>query len=199
MDGPKIQVARQKRTIDDSPPDEVEEFDAIVQNEITVKPSNPMRYTSTHPDRQGTDAESCSVMRREESLALGEGRPSLTRSERQRETFEHQRCILHNGRDHSREDHVADRGFHSRHPHNLVYTPVPISKAVQIRDVQECSGQRVWKKDTNATMIWSKEKCEQDVINESRANHRKVHFATMLDFCHLKHSELADMQKQRET
>ena len=37
----------------------------------------------------------------------------------------------------------------------------------------------------------SKGKCHQDVINEARVNNRKVHFAKLMDSCHLKHAEAA--------
>ena len=33
---------------------------------------------------------------------------------------------------------------------------------------------------------------KRDVINEVRANNRQVHFATLMDLCHLKHEQLAE-------
>ena len=45
---------------------------------------------------------------------------------------------------------------------------------------------------TFPTWTASKVKCKQDVINEARANNRQVQFATLMDFGHLKHEELAE-------
>ena len=69
----------------------------------------------------------------ERPLALSEGRLSLSlpRRERQIKAFESKRCILHKGRNHSHEDFVADQGFHSWHPSNLVHTRVPSSNATK--------------------------------------------------------------------
>ena len=62
----KLHVRR--RNVDDNCPGEVEEFDAMVQNarkkpHFPVENRDAMRHTSAHPDRRGTDAESCGVKR----------------------------------------------------------------------------------------------------------------------------------------
>ena len=57
--------------------------------------------------------------------------------------LESQRCGLHRGRNHSHEDHVVDREFHSWHHLNLAHTTVPISKAMSIPAAKKCSGQRM--------------------------------------------------------
>ena len=64
MDKTNIQAARLKMYVRDILPDEVEEFDAKKEAGYSSGTSSAMRYTSTHPHRLDTDAESCSVQRR---------------------------------------------------------------------------------------------------------------------------------------
>ena len=68
LDKPRIQAARQMKNIHDFP-DEAGEFDAVCserqkEDGDSSGASNAMRFTSTHPDRQGTGAEGCRVKRR---------------------------------------------------------------------------------------------------------------------------------------
>ena len=61
IEQPKIQAARQSTEIHDVPPYEVREFDATIlecQKEagVSSETSTAMRYTSTHPHRQDTNA-----------------------------------------------------------------------------------------------------------------------------------------------
>ena len=107
---------------------EVEEFDATVQNakkklEVPVERAMPyvkqIRIPTANAPTQKVAVSNKGARR---PVALSEGRPSLTRRRisRQLAAFESQRCILHKVRDHSHEDHVADRGFHSWHHRNLI-------------------------------------------------------------------------------
>ena len=133
---PRRQAARHKRATHDNPPDEVEEFDTMIQNarmklEFPVEPSMPC-VTRIHIPTAKTQTQrvASKVGGRRPPAALSEGRLCLTRRERLCKAFESQRCILHKGRNHSHKDHVADGRFHSRHHCNLVHTFVLFSKAM---------------------------------------------------------------------
>ena len=39
---------------------------------------------------------------------------------------------------------------------------------------------------------------KQDVINEAKVNNGKVHFATLINLCHLEHPELAGHVRKNE-
>ena len=84
--------------------------------------------------RQDTDAESRSVKRRREEIpALSEERLSMTNRQRQKlQRWNPKGVVFTEGRNHSHEDHVADREFHSWHHLNLAHTTVPISKTMSI-------------------------------------------------------------------
>ena len=66
--------------------------------------SNAMRYSCPAKTPRQKAALSKGGRR---PVALSEERSSLTR-ERQIQAFAYQRCVLHERRDHSHEDHVAD-------------------------------------------------------------------------------------------
>ena len=121
IEKPKIQASRPTRKIHDSPPDDVEQINAIIQS--AKKEAGDSSGTSKPCDTQvriptaKTPTKEVAVSKEggTRSQALREGRHSLTEGEWQTKTFEFQRCMLHRGRNHSHEDHVAARGFHSWH------------------------------------------------------------------------------------
>ena len=135
---PEKQAARQKMEIHDSPPDEVEEFDAIIETarkklEFPVEPVMPcVTLVRIYTAKAQTHKVAVSKEGGRRPLALSQRIPSLTRREREIKAFESPRCILHNGRNCSHEDHVADRRCHSWHLHFLVHTIVPTSNAMTI-------------------------------------------------------------------
>ena len=63
MNQPKFQAARQINKIHDIPPFLRHCSNRQKEGRDFNGTSNAMRYTSTHPDRQGTDSESCSQVK----------------------------------------------------------------------------------------------------------------------------------------
>ena len=81
----RIQVARQKRKIHDILPDEVEEFDAVIQNARKKFTFPWKQQCPLHPYRQDTNTKSCSVKTRRRI----ERRATLSdKGERQIQAFE---------------------------------------------------------------------------------------------------------------
>ena len=74
-------------------------------------------------------------------------------------------------------DHVANNGFHSWHHYHLVHTPVPIPKAMRIA-AAKASEDREWTIVKNL-QAWneSKVRSKDEVIAETTANNKTVHFA----------------------
>ena len=57
--------------------------------------------------------------------------------------------------------------------------------------MQSCSGHKEWKKlETIPAWDVTKVRSKKEVIKEAQKNNNKVHFASLMDFCHLKNSEL---------
>ena len=142
IEKPKIQAAYHKRK--HLRFSEVEQFDAIIQSArkkpiIPVEQAMPcITQVSIPTARTPTQEVAVSSAGRRDPSALSEKRHTLTQRQRQIEASESRRCILHTGRDHSHEDHVADRSYHLWQDSNLVHTLVPISKAIENSGSKDC-------------------------------------------------------------
>ena len=87
------------------------------------------------------------------------------------------------------EDHIARRGDNSPQHYNFVHKFVPMpqamkipaAKAAVVKEWEELEKIPAW----NLTKVRSK----SEVINETRTG-RKVHFASLIDLCHLETAEL---------
>ena len=82
------------------------------------------------------------------------------------------------------EDHVAGKGDNSLQVHKFIPMPqamkIPAAKAAV--DKEKMENISAW----NLTKVRSK----KEVIDEARTKGAKVHFASLMDICHLKNAEL---------
>ena len=88
------------------------------------------------------------------------------------------------------EDHIAGKGDNSLQQYNLVHKFIPMPPAMKIH-AAEAAVEKEWEKlekipAWNLTKVRSKKK----VIGEARTSGAKVHFASLMDICHLKNAEL---------
>ena len=88
------------------------------------------------------------------------------------------------------EDHIAGKGENSLQHYNLVHKFIPMPQAMKIPAAKgavdkECE-QLVKISAWNLTKVRSK----KVVIDEARTNGAQVHFASLMDICHLKNAEL---------
>ena len=84
------------------------------------------------------------------------------------------------------EDHIAGRGDNSLQHYNLIHMPqamkIPAAKAAVDKEWEKLEKIPAW----DLTKVRSK----SEVIDEARKEGRKVHFASLMDLCHLKNAEL---------
>ena len=84
------------------------------------------------------------------------------------------------------EDHIARRGYNSLQHYNLVHKfiamKIPAAKAAVDKEREKLEKISAW----NLTKVRSK----KDVIDEARTSGAIVHFASLMDICHLKNAEL---------
>ena len=88
------------------------------------------------------------------------------------------------------EDHVAGKGDnsvqHYKLVHNFILMPqamkIPAAKAAVDKEWEKLEKISAW----NLTKVRSK----SEVIDEARTSGIKVHFALLMDICHLKNAEL---------
>ena len=88
------------------------------------------------------------------------------------------------------EDHIAGKGNNSQQHYNLVLKfilmpqgmKIPAAKAAVDKELEKLKKISAW----NLTKVRSK----KEVIDEARTSGAKVHFASLMDICHLKNAEL---------
>ena len=88
------------------------------------------------------------------------------------------------------EDHIAGKGDTSLQHYNLVHKFIPMPQAMKI-PAAKAAADKEWEKlekisAWNLTKVRSKKK----VVHEARTSGAKVHFASLMDICHLKNAEL---------
>ena len=97
------------------------------------------------------------------------------------------------------EDHIAEKGHNSLQHYNLVHKFIPMPQAkkkIQQQKQQWTRNGKNLRKLRNLTKVRSK----KEVIDEARTKGAKVHFASLMDICHLKNAELeAKHQKRRSS
>ena len=73
---------------------------------------------------------------------------------------------------------------------NLVHKFIPLPQAMKIPAAKGSSGQGMGKLEKFSTWNLTKVRSEKEVIDEGRTRGAKVHFASLMDICHLKSAEL---------
>ena len=88
------------------------------------------------------------------------------------------------------EDHVAGKGDNSLQHYNVVHKSIPMPQAMKI-PAAKAAVDKEWE-NLEKISVWNltKVKSKKEVIDEARTKGAKVHFASLMDICHLKHAEL---------
>ena len=88
------------------------------------------------------------------------------------------------------EDHIAGKGMNSLTHCNLVHKCIPMPQSMKIPDAK-VAVEKEWEK-LEKIPAWqlTKVRNKNEVIAEARNEGRTEHFASCLDLCHLKNSEL---------
>ena len=88
------------------------------------------------------------------------------------------------------EEHIAKKGQNSVLHYNLVHKIIPMPQAMKIPDAK-AAVDKEWK-ELETIPAWDvrKVKSKKEAIKEAQKNNNKVHFASLMDLCHLKNSEL---------
>ena len=88
------------------------------------------------------------------------------------------------------EDHIAGKGDNSLQHCNLIHKFIPMPQAMKI-PAAKAAVDKEWEK-LEKIPEWDKTKNrnKSEVIDEARKEGRQVHFASLMDLCHLKNAEL---------
>ena len=91
---------------------------------------------------------------------------------------------------HHHEDHIAVKGEKSLQHYNLVHKFIPMPQAMKIPAAKEAADKEWEKLEKISAWNLTKVKSKKEVIEEARTTGATVHFASLMDICHLKNAEL---------
>ena len=88
------------------------------------------------------------------------------------------------------EDHISGKGDNSLQHYNLVHKFIPMPQAMKI-PAAKAAVDKEWEK-LEKIQVWdmTKVRNKSEVIDEAGTKGKKVHFASLMDICHLKNAEL---------
>ena len=88
------------------------------------------------------------------------------------------------------EDHIAGRGDNSLQHYNLVHTFISMLQAMKIPAAKAAVDKECEKLEKIPAWDITNVRSKKEVIDEVKTNGAKVHFASLMDICHLKNAEL---------
>ena len=93
------------------------------------------------------------------------------------------------------EDHNAGKGDNSLQHYNLVHKFILMPQAINI-PAAKAAVDKEWE-NLEKISAWNltKVRSKKQVIDEARTSGAKVHFASLMDICHLKNAELKQSTK----
>ena len=88
------------------------------------------------------------------------------------------------------EDHIAGKGDNSLQHYNLVHKFIPMPQPIKIPAAKAALDKEWEKLEKISAWNLTKVRSKSEVIDEARTTGAKVHFASLMDMCHLKNAEL---------
>ena len=88
------------------------------------------------------------------------------------------------------EDHIAGKGDNLLQRYNLVHKLIPMPQAMKIPGAKAEVDEEWEKLEKIRAWDLTKVRSKKEVIDEARTKGAKVHFASLMDICHLKNAEL---------
>ena len=88
------------------------------------------------------------------------------------------------------EDHIAGKGDNSLQHYNLFHKFIPMPQAVKIPAAKAAVDKEWEKLEKISAWNLTKVRSKSEVIDGARTKGAKVHFASLMDICHLKNAEL---------
>ena len=115
------------------------------------------------------------------------------------EADESTRMRMGNSIPHHHEDHIAGKGESSLQHYNLVYKFILMPQTMKIPAAKEAVDKEWEKLEKISAWKLTKVRSTKEVIDEARTSGATVHFASLMDTCHLKNAELeAKNQKYKD-
>ena len=106
------------------------------------------------------------------------------------EADESTRMRMGNSIPHHHENHIAGKGENSLQHYNLVHNFVPMPQAMKIPAAKAVVDKEWEKLEKISAWNLTKVRNKKQVIDKARTSGATVHFASLMDICHLKNAEL---------
>ena len=106
------------------------------------------------------------------------------------ETDESKRLRMGESLQNHHEDHIAGKGNNSLQHYNVVHKFIPMPQALKIPAAKEAVDKEWEKLEKVSAWNLTKVRSKKEVIEEARTSGAGVHFASLMDICHLKNAEL---------
>ena len=106
------------------------------------------------------------------------------------EADESTRMRMGNSMPHYHQDHIAGKGENSLQHFYLVHKFIPMPQAMKIPAAKAAVDKEWEKLEKISAWNLTKVRSKKEVIDETRTSGAKVHFASLMDICHLKNAEL---------
>ena len=106
------------------------------------------------------------------------------------EADESTRMRMGNSIPHCHEDHIEGKGENSLQHYNLVHKFIPMPQAMKIPAAKAAVDKEWENLEKNSAWNLTKVRSKKQVIDEARMSGATVHFASLMDICHLKNAEL---------
>ena len=106
------------------------------------------------------------------------------------EADESTRLRMVNSMPHYHLDHIAGKGEKSLQHYNLVHKFIPMPQAMKIPAAKAAVDKEWEKLEKISAWNLTKVRSKKEVIDEARTSGATVHFASLMDICHLKNAEL---------
>ena len=147
----------------------------------TIKNARKKLETSVAP------AMPCKIMK---NCGSGASNKNKTKLACILEANESSRMRMGNSEPSNHEDHIAGKGENALQHYNLVHKFIPMPQAMK-NPAAKAAVDKEWEK-LEKISAWNltKVKSKKEVIDEARTAGATVHFASLMDICHLKNAEL---------
>ena len=132
----------------------------------------------------------CKIVMSNKSCGSGASNKIKTKLACILEAGESTRMRMGNSEPHNHEDHIAGKGENSLQHYNLVHKFIPMPQAMKIPAAKAAVDKEGEKLEQKSGWNLTKVRSEKEVIDEARTKGAKVHFASLMDICHLKNAEL---------
>ena len=87
------------------------------------------------------------------------------------------------------EDHIEGKSYTSMTHSTMVHKFIPMPQGMKIPDAKAAVDKELESARDNSSMVFGICKSKKKVIFQAQRDNKKVHFASLMDTCHLKNSE----------